>query len=462
MRWKTMLGVMIAAAVCAAGSAGARAQDEAPAEPPAPPTTVAAATPDTPAGEHLAWFLHALAQTTPPSADEVERRFTPEFLAQVPTTNFIALTKGIRGQVGSVVLESVREDSAHQLVATLFSPKLNQPFALSIATEPDPPHRVHTLLMRPLPKRPQEGDTWDNIDDDLSEFAERVSIGAYRVREGGALQPIHMLHEREPLAIGSAFKLWILGALADAVREGRLRFDDPLPVRGEWKSLPSGRMQDEAPGATFPLAHYAAQMISISDNTATDHLLLLLGRERVEATMARFCARPERNRPMLTTRDMFALKLSPDAALTERYLAEDEAGRRAMLEGEVASIVPNLVMASFWVAPRMIDTLEWFASTEELCETIAHLARVGGEETMAPVMQALSLNPGVPLDRAVWAGFAYKGGSEPGVMNMTYWLLRHDGERFALSMTANDPNEAFDQTTMAGLVERAIALLARE
>ena len=77
-------------------------------------------------------------------------------------------------------------------------------------------------------------------------------------------------------------------------------------------------------------------------------------------------------------------------------------------------------------------------------------------------MAALSINPGIALDREVWAGFAYKGGSEPGLMNMTFWLLRRDGKQFALSVSANDQKNNFEQTPMVGIVERAIGMLTKE
>jgi hypothetical protein len=419
--------------------------------------------PDTPAGEHLRWFLGALAQTNPPSGDEVERRFSPEFLEQVPTNAVIGLTKGIRMQVGGLVLESIDEGSPTALVATLFSAKVDQPFALSITTKDEPPHQIVGLNIRPLPKRPAEGDTWDDIDRALEEIASRVAIGAYRVRETGALQPIHMLNEREPLAMGSTFKLWVLAALADEVKAGRLKFDDTLAVRDDWKSLPSGTMLTEPAGTEHPLAHFAERMITISDNTATDHLINLVGRENVEHAMARWCAEPERNIPFLTTRDMFVLKLDTDGALVERFLEGDVDARRAILDDETPAKQPNMAAAAFWISPRRIDTLEWFGSVEELCQTISDLATLGSsDESMAPVIAAMSVNPGVPLDRDRWLGFAYKGGSEPGVLNLTMWLLRNDGERFVLSMTANDPNRMFEQGPVVALFERAIGMLARE
>ncbi len=455
-----MLAFVTASAMLGAAlSPCARAQDDTPAA----AAEEVVAIPATPAGEHLKWFLNAITETNPPTAEELEARFAPEFLEQVPTTQMIATVKGLRMQVGSLTLESVAERSPTELVATLYSAKIDQPLALSVATTDEAPHKITGFLMRPLPKRIKEGETWDDIDTALEEIASDVAIGAYMVRDNGSLQPVHMLNERTPLATGSTFKLWVLAALADQVRDGRLRFDDTLAVREEWKSLPGGTMQNEANGTEHPLSHYANMMISISDNTATDHLLHTVGRERVEEAMSRWCAEPERNIPFLTTRDLFVLKLNSDATLPQRYLEADAEGRRELLDGEIAEGAPNLAMLSFWVAPRMITTLEWFASAEELCQTIADLARLGSsDERMEPVMAALSINPGIALDRDVWAGFAYKGGSEPGVMNMTYWLLREDGKQFAISVFANDQRTNFEQAEMVSVVERAIGMLSKE
>ena len=50
-------------------------------------------------------------------------------------------------------------------------------------------------------------------------------------------------------------------------------------------------------------------MISISDNTATDHLLHHLGRRNVEGQMvAMGHGTPQRNRPLLSTREMVMLR----------------------------------------------------------------------------------------------------------------------------------------------------------
>ena len=51
------------------------------------------------------------------------------------------------------------------------------------------------------------------------------------------------------------------------------------PIRDELDSLPSGTTQDEPPGTGLPVRELALRMIAMSDNTATDHLIDLVGRD---------------------------------------------------------------------------------------------------------------------------------------------------------------------------------------
>ena len=73
-------------------------------------------------------------------------------------------------------------------------------------------------------------------------------------------------------------------------------------------------------------------MIAISDNTATDLLIDAVGRDAVEAALVTAGhAAPELNRPFLTPRELFVLKL--DDALRSDYLIAAETGRRELLAG---------------------------------------------------------------------------------------------------------------------------------
>src|SRR3546814_3183673 len=60
----------------------------------------------------------------------------------------------------------------------------------------------------------------------------------------------------------------------------------------------------------------------------------------------------------------------------------------------------------------------------------------------AEARRILGLNPGIPADAAShWAYVGYKGGSEPGVLDMTLLLHAKSGGWYALSGTWNRSEE---------------------
>jgi len=76
-------------------------------------------------------------------------------------------------------------------------------------------------------------------------------------------------------------------------------------------------------------------MISASDNTATDHLFDLIGRDAVGAMLGPMGNDAvDRKMPFLTTGELFVIKWGPDG-LADRYRDADESARRALLDGEV-------------------------------------------------------------------------------------------------------------------------------
>ena len=73
----------------------------------------------------------------------------------------------------------------------------------------------------------------------------------------------------------------------------------------------------------------------------------------------------------------------------------------------------------------------------------------------------LATNPGVQVDRKQWSYVGFKGGSEPGVLSMTWYLERKDGRAFVLSLVVNDTRHDIDAAAAIKVAEAAIALLAR-
>ena len=72
--------------------------------------------------------------------------------------------------------------------------------------------------------------------------------------------------------------------------------------------------------------------------------------------------------------------------------------------------------------------IEWFFSPRELCRLIDGVAE----------LSVFRINTG-GVDASSWRQVAFKGGSEPGVLNLTYHLTGLDGTRYCVAATWNSP-----------------------
>ena len=290
--------------------------------------------------------------------------------------------------------------------------------------------------------------TWPAVDSTLRTLAPRVYFAAMRISPAGC----RLVHGRNPDTVrplGSAFKLYVLGALAEAVKSGRLSWDTEVPLNPAWKSLPSGVMQDQPDGTVHTLAEYANHMIAISDNTATDHLIHTVGREAVQRQFTRF-GNTAPNAPVLTTREFFALKGWRYPAAASSYAALSPALRERMLP--LLDRVP-LTSITAWQQPRMINKVEWFGSPVDMCQAYAGLWR----QHEPSVHAALTLNDGgIALPAAEFPTVWFKGGSELGVLTLSYFARAADGDLVTASLMLSDPARPLDEAAVA---PQAVALL---
>jgi beta-lactamase class A len=393
----------------------------------------------------------------PPAPDTL---FHPDFLAQVPTAQLTGIFQQFHAQAGAVVRTVQTSSQGADYGEYRFETEKGMAFPAKLGIESGAPYRIHSLwfgLPQPMTTSP------DEIIGKLKALHGRTSLAVLRL-DGAAPRLLHGLEPDAPLAIGSTFKLYVLGALAQEAAAGRVPWDRVVRLEDGLKSLPSGVLQTWPTGTPLTVQTLASEMISISDNTAADHLLRLLGRQTVESaqkTMGH--ATPERNVPFLATRELFQLKEKGHAERMGAYLARDAAGRRAYLDDTLRRM-PRTEIAGFELtAPVAIDRLEWFASTADLCRAMDWLrTRTEGEakRRMTPVLDVLGINPGVELDRKAWTYVGYKGGAEPGVLNMTWLLGRRDGAWFAVSASWNDETKTVDTVELATLMQSLIGLLA--
>lgn len=201
-------------------------------------------------------------------------------------------------------------------------------------------------------------------------------------------------------------------------------------------------------------------MISLSDNTAADQLLMTLGRERVERMLAATGhAKPELDAPFLSRLEMFKLKGEPTGKAAGVYLALDAQGRRAFLANTLAATKREDVKPFADGRPAYVDKIEWFAAATDMCRLMDWLRRQS--ETDKTAREILAINPGsgLTIPRDKWQYVGFKGGSEPGVLNMTYLLQSSKGDWYAFSLGWNNPQAALQNEKLFALVQRLFQLI---
>jgi beta-lactamase class A len=381
-----------------------------------------------------------------------EQILAPSFLAQIPASQIDALAQRLAGQFG-------RAKAVERLVAksatagTAFIAFERAVVRVELAIEARPPHRITALLVSAADVK---GDSLAKVVQEIWSLPGQASLAVARL--GGSDPPQFSIAHKagKPLAVGSAFKLFILAELSRSIAAGERKWSDVVPL--DHFSIGSGALEHWPAGSPVTLHTLAVLMVSQSDNGAADTLLHLLGREKVERLLPELgIAAPDKLRPLLTTREWALLKAGDGGALLRQWTAASEAERRTLLAGPVAALKADQVDLSRMIAvPNAIDTVEWFASTGDLVRVMDWLRRHGDRETLA----ILAINPGIGnIQAKEFAYLGYKGGSETGVLNMTFLLRGNDGEWHAVSGTWNDPAQSVDEGRFQLLMSRAVALV---
>lgn len=326
--------------------------------------------------------------------------FTPEFLVAVPIDQIQLIINQLKQELG--VFESTMPDGEGFLLK--FS-KGSVPTQISLTSD----GKISGLFFSPPRKK------ITSLEDAIAQFKALPGKVSVLVQEGQTSRA--SLNPTESLAVGSAFKLAVLDVLQSEITAQKLSWQTIVPLKTQYKSLPSGRLHTWPEGSYLTVQSLAAMMISESDNTATDHLIQLIGRENIEAISPN-------NKPFLMTRELFQLKGKGNRSLLDRYRGSNLQQKRSILIELAKQPLPN-VSEFEGVPPNALD-VEWFFTPTQLCQLIDRVSDL-------PLM---SINPGVasPQD---WQKIAFKGGSEPGILNLTTSVQAKDGKRYCVVATWN-------------------------
>ncbi|MGL5839218.1 MAG: serine hydrolase [Sphingorhabdus sp.] len=410
---------------------------------PAPAT--AAQTAATPLDRRIAELVPILNDKAP-----LEDFFTPSFLTAIPPLQIRALSASFARQYGAALkVTSVNRNGANNATVQVEFEKAIANVELTV--EASAPFRVAGLLVKGFTAK---NDTIDKIKADFSALSGKSGFIVQRLDDKGG-STLHALNADRQFAIGSTFKLYVLAELASQVSAKQRRWNDvvALGVRNHSSSATQNWPID----TPVTLQTLATWMISVSDNGATDALMRELGRDAVEGKLASIGhSDPEKALPILTTIEAFALKSNP--TLRNRFEKANEGGQRQLLASERSALSYAAIdMSRLGSGPVAIDSIEWFASPGDAARLLDNLRRVNSQ-TARDIM---AVNSGVGRGAAdKWRYFGYKGGSEPGVISMSFLTQSKAGLWYAISGSWNNPAKEVDNAAFTQLMTRLLDVAA--
>ena len=256
-------------------------------------------------------------------------------------------------------------------------------------------------------------DNLESIKKDFSNLPGEVSL---LVTKKGKTLISH--NPDQKMAVGSTFKIAVLSALKEKINSNTINWTDLVVLKKEDISLPSGELQNWPIGTKFTVESLAGRMIAKSDNTATDMLIRYIGRKNVEKIA------PD-NQPFLKTKEAFYLKNPENKNVLDNYRnAEKDEKYKILNKINEKSLSMNSMNLSQNV--RALD-IEWFFTTKELKELMHNVSEI----------DLMTINPG-PIQTNNWQRVAYKGGSEPGVLNYTHMLTAKNGSKYFVTASWNN------------------------
>lgn len=375
--------------------------------------------------------------------------FTPFFLASVPPEKLREIAGKLTAQHGK--LTGFDEFAPGEKGSGRFLLRFERANATGlIQLDPNAPFKVAGFRIAsavPTDDSPQK------ILQDFDALPGRAGFALVRLDADGPA-PVLSARPAQQFAIGSAFKLWVLDALAEDVASGKRQWSDVVQLGT--RSLPGGDMRDWPQGAAVTLETLATLMIAHSDNTATDTLIRALGREAIDARIAATGhSAPERMAPVLTTLEAFALKAGAADAIAE-YAAAADADQAVILAKLDERLDPAEIDGRVFAQgkPVAINEIEWFASTNDIAAVLDSLRR----RADGRALEILAVAPGMgPASRERFAYAGYKGGSETGVLNLSYLVRSKAGEWFVIAASWNDLAQPVDRQRLTQLAERLLA-----
>ena len=212
--------------------------------------------------------------------------------------------------------------------------------------------------------------SWHDVDAVLSKTGARYSYQVAKVDDGHC-DPVAGTNTDESLPLASIFKLYVLHALAGAVKNGTVSWDDQLTVTDKSKAVGSSGLE-LPPGAHVSVRTAAEKMIATSDNMATDLLIGRLGTHAIEEALATAGHHdPASMTPFPTMYELFSVGWGqPDLRDQWKQRHPSKSAHNYWQQANSTPYQPDPIRAH---TPASTYGAEWYGNAEDICRVHATL-----------------------------------------------------------------------------------------
>jgi beta-lactamase class A len=277
--------------------------------------------------------------------------------------------------------------------------------------------------------------SWRDVDTVLDKTEARYAWQATKIN-GGHCDRVAGTNTDESLPLASIFKLYVLYAVADAIKAGTVSWDDQLTVTEHGKAV--GSAMDLRVGEQISVRTAAEKMIATSDNMATDMLIGKLGPQAIDNALANAGHHdPAAMTPFPTMYELFSVAWGqPD--VREQWKSGTPQTRATMLHDADSHIYkPDPLRAH---VPASAYGAEWYGSPEDICRV--HVAlQAGAVGSASPVKKILEAAPGISLDTQDWPYVGAKAGGLPGDLTFSWYAVDRTGQPWVVSFQLNWPRD---------------------
>jgi beta-lactamase class A len=299
-------------------------------------------------------------------------------------------------------------------------------------------------------------DTWSDIDRELTKSGARYSYQASKVTDGKC-STVAGSNLDQPLPLASIFKLYVLLAVAHAVNAGTLDWNDQLAITAEDKAVGSAGLDELEPGSHVSVRTAAQQMISASDNMATDLLIDRLGPGAVERALVLAGHHdPASMTPFPTAHELFSVGWGKPDVREQWKQASPQARAEMLAQTKTRPYQPDPWRTHTPASPYGI---EWYGTAADICRVHAAL-QANAVGRAAPVKDILSAVPGIDLDPSKWGYIGAKGGNLPGDISFSWYAVDRTGQGWVVSFQLNWPQfrSLTAATWLLSIAKRAFAM----